>query len=168
MRSIKLKLVFWIEQLDRTIFVTLLLLMGFGLVQVYSASYIYATERYDSGLYFFIRQTGFALAGFVVLLTAAFFPPKLLKKLGWMVWLLGVVGVVATFIPGLGHSAGGAARWIALPYNFRFEPSELIKVGLPLLLANLLSDPKYFSPLTEKGAPWKWSAVWRLFILIAP
>ncbi len=46
---------------------------------------------------------------------------------------------MATFVPGLGVKAGGASRWLNLgPVNF--EPSELLKVSLPLLLASFLTS----------------------------
>jgi len=52
---------------------------------------------------------------------------------GWLLWLAASLGIVATLIPGLGISKGGAHRWIPLGFGFDFEPSELLKVSLPFI-----------------------------------
>ena len=45
-----------ILDIDRFLFLMVFFLMGIGLVQIYSASYIYATDTYNNGLFFFKKQ----------------------------------------------------------------------------------------------------------------
>jgi cell division protein FtsW len=49
----------------------------------------------------------------------------------------------------LGIRAGGAARWLNLPGGFVFEPSELVKISMPLLLASYVA--KFQSQASEHG-----------------
>ena len=141
-------------RLDRGLLLAILALMGIGLVQVYSSSFIFAIESRGDGLYFFKRQLFFSFVAIGVLIFTALMPFSLIKKFGWLLWLAAAVGVVATMIPGLGIRAGGAARWLNLPGGLVFEPSELLKISLSLLLAT------YFSRRFDLGkAEWPVKAV---------
>lgn len=118
-----------------------LFLLGLGLVQVYSSSYIYATENYSNGLFFFIRQSLFVLLGVTILFATATLPWNTLFKLGCALFAVAVVGIALTYLPALSIKAGGASRWLRLPLGQRFEPAELFKATLPFAIA-LLFVPK--------------------------
>jgi rod shape determining protein RodA len=55
-------------------------------------------------------------------------------------YALGIVGLVAVLIPGVGTTVNGAQAWLRLPAGFSFQPSEFAKLGLIVLLAMLLSE----------------------------
>ena len=124
-----------VRRIDHVVLVIIFLLLGVGLVQVYSSSYVYAIETRGDGLFFFKRQVVFAIAGFLLLGVTALLPWGFWRRMGPWIWILGVAGVLATYIPGLGASAGGAARWLRVGGGFHLEPSEFLKVALPLYLA---------------------------------
>lgn len=124
--------------LSSSLFLTIFALLGIGLVQVYSSSYIFAIESYGDGLYFFKRQAIFTILGLVALVCAVQIPFEKIRKYGWLVWILASLLLAATFIPGLGVRVGGALRWIQLPLGFRFEPSELLKIGFSFLIASFV------------------------------
>ena len=146
---------------DRGLLLSIFTLMGFGLVQVYSSSFIYAVDTYENGLHFFSKQALFALMGTGVLLVMAHLKWKFCKLLGGAFLLLSMVGLVLTYIPGIGVEAGGAHRWIQLPLGMRFEPSELLKVSFPFLLGTLMVT----SPVKFLG---KMDVPLRFLILLAP
>ena len=62
-------------------------------------------------------------------------------------------------LPGLGVKAGGAARWLAIPGGGVFEPSELLKIALSLLLAT------YFSSRAAIFGKYEWPLRGLLFII---
>ena len=124
--------------LTSSLFLALVALFGIGLMQVYSSSYIFATESYSDGLYFFKRQLIFTLAAGFTLVFFTQIPMKLLKNWSWLLWPASFVLLCFTFIPGLGVRVGGAARWIQFPMGIRFEPSELLKIGFSFLFATLV------------------------------
>ncbi len=117
----------------------ILTLLGGGLVQVYSSSYIFATESFGDGHYFFFRQALFSVAAFAALLAAVQLPIRWVEKWGWALWLVAGLGVAATFVPGVGVRVGGAARWLKFPMGLRFEPSEVLKFSFTVLFASLIS-----------------------------
>lgn len=133
--------------LDKSILLSILFLMGLGLVQVYSSSFIFAIEVHEDGLYFFRKQLVSAAIGFVLMLSVALMPSKLIKPFSLCLWIAAVVGVALTFFPGLAIKAGGAHRWLRLPLGQRFEPAELLKVAYPLFLAMIVIwQPKTAAP----------------------
>ncbi len=133
-----------LRYLSSSLFLSIIALIGIGLVQVYSSSYIFAIESYGDGLYFFKKQLVFALIAFVSLIGAVHIPFKYVEKFGWLMWLGSAVLVLATFIPGVGVRVGGAIRWIQLPMGIRFEPAELLKISFSLLFASLLCRQNNF------------------------
>lgn len=124
------------------LFLSVMALLGIGLVQVYSSSYIYATESFGNGLFFFQKQAFFVLIAFLMMLVFARVNLNWIRKWGWMLWLGAGAGVALTLIPGLGVKVGGSYRWLSLPFGFRFEPSEFLKVFLPVFLASLVIRPQ--------------------------
>lgn len=127
-------------RLDRGILLAVFFLIGLGLVQVYSSSYIFATEVYSDGLFFFRKQLIFAALGILALFIACMTPWSWSQRLGMVLWGVAVLGAIGTFIPGVGTRVGGAHRWLLLPMGFRFEPGELLRVTYPFALAPLIAE----------------------------
>jgi cell division protein FtsW len=127
-------------RMDRGILLATLFLIGLGLVQVYSSSYIFAAETYGDSLFFFRKQILFAFLGIATMLITANLPWKWARKFGVLCWGIAVLGVLLTFVPGVGQKIGGSYRWLKLPMGFRFEPGELLRVSFPFMLAPLIAD----------------------------
>lgn len=113
--------------LDAWLLLLLLILCGYGLFVLYSAS------GQDMGDV--TRQAVRMAAGFFVMIVLAQMRPRLLMTLTPWLYLVGVGLLVAVMLFGV--SAKGAQRWIALP-GFRFQPSEVMKLVLPMAMAAYL------------------------------
>jgi cell division protein FtsW len=135
--------------LDRALLLILFGLIGIGLVQVYSSSFIFAIESRGDGLYFFKRQFIFALLALPTIVGVAHIPWQKFERWGIFLWGAAVILLLATFVPGLGHRAGGAARWIQFG-GFRFEPAELLKLCLPFVFAFFLCVDE------RRVGVWRW------------
>ncbi len=131
-----------LQKNNRGLLTVVIALIGIGLVQVYSSSFIYALESLGDGFYFFKKQAVFSILAIGVLLLTSNIPFKWIQKWGWTLWVLAVFCMIATFIPGIGVKVGGSLRWISLPWGLRFEPSELLKIALSLFLATCLASSK--------------------------
>lgn len=116
--------------LDAIMLLLLLLLAGYGLFVFYSASgqSMAAVQRQ-------LIRYGVA---FGVMFLVACTPPRLFRR--WAPWLfaLGVMTLVAVLLVGVG--AKGAQRWLQLPGLPRFQPSELMKLIVPMTLAWYFAD----------------------------
>lgn len=149
-----------LRYLSSSLFLAIIALLGIGLVQVYSSSFIFAIESYGDGLFFFKRQLIFALLAFAVLVGTIHIPFRYIEKYGWALWFVATLGVMATYIPGLGVRVGGAMRWIQLPLGVRFEPGELLKIAFSVWFASLLTRQ------SNLLAKFKWP--WLLLAMVVP
>lgn len=114
--------------LDAPLLILILMLCAFGLFVLYSAS------AQDSG--YVMKQAVRMGVGLVAMLVVAQISPGLLER--WAPWVYagGVILLVCVLLFGVG--AKGAQRWLALP-GIRIQPSEIIKVVLPLTVAFCLA-----------------------------
>ena len=110
-------------QLDIPLLAALLLLMAMGLVVLYSAS---------GGSMDMVYRQGVRLGvGLVALLVFSQVPPHILRI--WTPWLyvLGIVLLLATWFVGTGRATN---RWLDLGF-IRFQPSEIMKLAVPMMMA---------------------------------
>lgn len=115
--------------LDLWLLLLLVLLCCFGLFVLYSAA-----ER-DMG--YVERQAVRMVAGFVVMGLIAQVRPVTLTRVAPWFYGVGVLLLVAVIIFGVG--AKGAQRWIGLPGGVRFQPAEIMKLALPMMVATYLA-----------------------------
>ncbi|NDD91483.1 putative lipid II flippase FtsW [bacterium] len=113
-------------------------LVIFGLVMVYSSSFIFAQERTGSGFSFIFKQLIFAVIGAGALVCAAQIPYQKWKQ--WAYPLLGSAAflLLLVLIPGIGAKSGGAQRWVGLG-GLRFQPSEWAKFVALVFIARQLT-----------------------------
>jgi cell division protein FtsW len=128
-----------LRYLSSGLLLSVIALFGAGLVQVYSSSYIFAIESYGDGLFFFKRQAFFALIAIISMFAVIHTPWRWIERFGWLMWPAAVVLLTLTFVPGFGVRVGGALRWLQVPFGFRIEPAEFLKVAFSILLASMIS-----------------------------
>jgi len=114
-----------------------ILLLGTGLVTLYSASYSFALRFFRDGNYFISRQLVFAAAGVILFLIFSRVNLEEMRKFIFPLVCVSAVLCVMTLIPGIGVERYGASRWIEAG-SISYQPSEMVKFVLPLYLAHLL------------------------------
>ena len=127
--------------IDQPLLLLTLLLLGLGLICMFSASYATAYNTQDgNSTYFILRQGIFAAGGLAVMLVASKFDYHKLHYFA-IPSLIFAVAVMATIkIPGLKNmwvNINGAIRWIQLPGIGTFQPSELAKIAVILCFSSL-------------------------------
>lgn len=120
--------------LDIPLLLILIVLCLGGLFVLYSAS--------GQNLYFVKRQAVFMLIGFVAMITVAQFPVRFWERWAIMFYIIGLLSLVAVMFFGVG--AKGAQRWLDLGIT-RFQPSELMKVAVPMMVSAFLGK-RYIPP----------------------
>ena len=116
--------------IDMTLLGLLLLLMLIGLYTLYSAS--------GQSQQLVVRQAVHLGIGLVVMLVAAQISPAAYRRWTPSVYLVGLVLLVSVMFFGVG--AKGAQRWLDLPGLPRFQPSEIMKLGVPMMAAWYVAD----------------------------
>ena len=82
------------------------------------------------------RQLKVVVASLPVLLVVSLLPHRRLARLSYLAWFAGVASLVLVLFVGV--NVGGARRWFDTPFDFRIQPSELMKPALVLALARWL------------------------------
>lgn len=113
-------------------------LLGIGLLMIYSSSTIYGADRYGDSYYLLKRQLIWLGVGAVFFLVTVRTDYHWLQRRSRLLLLLGVLLLIAVFIPGIGRSSGGARRWLSMG-GVGLQPSELVKYLMIIYLADLLS-----------------------------
>ena len=112
-------------------------LIGFGVVMVYSASAVQATLHYHDPQFFLKRQAAYAVGALALFFLIGLVDYHRLYKLTYPV-LGGVGALLLACVVGLGHSGGGATRWLAVG-PVHVQPAEMAKLALVTWLAYSLA-----------------------------
>ncbi len=146
---------------DYVFLIIVLVLLAFGTVMVYSASFAYAQNKYGDSYYIIVRQALFIVVGLIAMGFAMWFRPEWYRRLAIPAYAVCFFMLALVPIPGIGAEHNGARRWIDLGF-IEIQPSEFMKLGLVLILA------WYFERYYERVADYKnfWRATF--FGVIAP
>jgi len=125
----------------RQALVLALILVGVGIVMVYSSSSVVARNRFDDSSFFLQRQILRAMIGVAVMFAAAQCPLSLWRRLSRPLLIAGLFSLVLVLLVGHGR---GAQRWLPFPvpaatWSLSFQPSEFVKLVLVLYLADVLA-----------------------------
>ncbi|MFG6412365.1 rod shape-determining protein RodA [Roseateles sp. DC23W] len=114
----------WLSGFDIPLLLAIFWLCGWGLVSMYSAGYDHGTRFVDHG-----RNMALGLG---LMFIVAQVPPQRLMMLAVPLYTLGIALLIATALFGI--SKKGATRWLNVGVT-QIQPSELLKIATPLMLA---------------------------------
>jgi len=115
---------------DQMLLWVIFILLGLGLVMVYSASIAMAEADKAVGhqsTYFLVRQAIFILIGLVAGFVTFQIPITWWQKVAPYLFLSGLGLLVLVLIPGIGRNVNGSQRWLSL-FVMNLQPSELMKL----------------------------------------
>ena len=116
-------------KVDTPLLILLILLSGFGLLILYSSS--------GGSLNLVYRQLIHLALATSVMLVIAQVPPILMLRFTPILMILGIILLILVLF--FGSSGGGAQRWLDVGV-VRFQPSELMKIIVPMTIAAILSQ----------------------------
>ena len=115
------------------------LLCGFGIVMMYSASSIYAMNKFDNYLHFFMQQIKWLTIGAVLMLMLSQVNYQILKKIAYALLIISwVVLVMGYFFKG----NNPASRWLVLGGRSWMTTSDLARVSLIIFTAYFVEKNK--------------------------
>ena len=123
---------------DMWLFGAMIVLLSVGVVMVYSASAIVATDRFHDPYFFLKKQLVWALLGSIALLVALRMDYRRLERWQWPILLGAGVLLVLVLVPPFAQSINGSRRWLRLGL-VSFQPAELAKLALVVYLAAYLA-----------------------------
>jgi cell division protein FtsW len=125
---------------DAILYGTVVALVAFGVVMVYSSSAVFASQQFHDGQHFLIRQGIYAAMAMLLMVAIAKIDYHRYRRFTYPI-LAGAVILLIAVVAGFGRTAGGAARWIQVgPINI--QPAEIAKLALIFYLAYSLSKKR--------------------------
>ncbi|MSP62598.1 MAG: putative lipid II flippase FtsW [Myxococcales bacterium] len=122
---------------DVLLFTAILGLCGFGVVMVYSASAVYAAQKFGAADHFLRRDLAYTALGLVMLAVAVRKDYGSYRRLAYPLLGLAFFLLVAVLIAGV--RINGARRWFHLG-PLSFQPAELAKLAVVIYLARSLAQ----------------------------
>ena len=137
------KIPFWLRawqrlHIDFWLFIGLVTITAYGMLVLYSATGASETMFQNR----IIQVT----LGFMVMLIIAQFPPKFYQRIAPYLFLIGFAMLV--LVDAIGTTSKGAQRWLDLGF-IRFQPSEIVKLAVPLMVAVYLGNRPIPPKLSE-------------------
>ena len=130
-----------------------LLLLGIGMVMVYSASIAIAEGSRSTGhqpMYYLMRHAVFVLVSVVLAAVAFQVPSRAWQHTAPYLFMAGFVLLVLVLIPGIGREVNGSRRWISL-FVINLQPSEFMKIFVLLYAADYTVRKAAFMHSLRRG-----------------
>jgi cell division protein FtsW len=115
----------------------IILLTGIGLVVLYSSSYAYSQRFMKSSNELIIKQAIIAGIGLILFFLLSRINLEKTRKFIFPLLMISALLCVMAILPGIGVEKKGASRWIQIG-TFSYQPSEMVKLLLPVYLAHIL------------------------------
>lgn len=124
---------------DYSLLFTIIFLTVFGLIMIYSASSYKAQLDYGNPGYFMLRQAGIAGVSFVAMYIVSKIDYHWFARFAMLGYIVSYVTLLLTRFTPLGVASHGKKRWLRLG-PLQFQPTEIVKISLILLLAVLIAN----------------------------
>ena len=125
---------------DRVMNAAVLLLLLLGVILVYAATRDWFASNNLDPQYYLKRQLVNVIIGIALAYGTTLIDYRLLRAYTPIVWGVGVLGLIAVLVPGLGSTVNGARSWIAFPGGFQIQPAELAKISIIVGMALILAE----------------------------
>ena len=123
--------------MDFPLFVVILILAGFGLIMVFSASMVEDAQRVDKNIYYhLIKQGSWLIVGIGAMITMLIIPYQKLRSKG-LITIGMIISLLLLIIVLFMGSRKGSTRWIDI--GISIQPSEFAKLMLIIYLSDTIA-----------------------------
>lgn len=136
------------HKVDMWFLLSVLLLWGLGIFTLLACT---KNHFADNSFSYVKRQFFSSIIGFVFFFCFMFIDIKKIRKMVGIIVIVSFVFCLLTFIKPISIERNGARRWLKMPGNFTFQPSELAKFAVVLFLANFFDKQERLENPEEKN-----------------
>ena len=134
-----------LEKLTNYFLINVFFLTLFGVIMVFSASYMYATENMGNSYFFLYKQLIFIVMGLSVALIFSKLKILYLYKQAYKINAFFGLLITCTLIPGVGVMMKGSRRWLNLGF-MNLQPGEFLKYTLMLAAIRYFENFNNYTP----------------------
>ena len=132
----------WWKNIDKFLFSLIILLFTTGLFFSLVSTSLLVSDKLDTNDYsFFLKHLTFVILGLMIIFILSSINEEKLLKISPTIFLLSLIALF--LVPIIGVEVNNATRWIDLFFLPRFQPIELVKPFLIILISLILSDERY-------------------------
>ena len=132
----------WWKNIDKFIFFLIILLFITGLFFSLVSTSLLVSDKLDTNDYaFFFKHLSFVILGLIIIFILSSINEDKLFKISPIIFIFALITLI--FVPIVGVEVNSAKRWIDLFILPRFQPIELVKPFLIILISLILSTEKY-------------------------
>ena len=127
------------KKLDKILLLSMIVLAIFGIIMIYSASFVWAEYKFNDSFKFVKAQGIFFLVGLFLIYLFLKIDINFLKKKSNLILLGCFLLLVLVLIPGIGTIRNGSRSWFGIG-GFGIQPSEFSKIGLIIYTSKYLAN----------------------------
>ena len=132
----------WWKNIDKFIFFLIIFLFIIGLFFSLVSTSLLASDKLDTNDYaFFFKHLSFVFLGIIIIFVLSSINEEKLFKISPSIFLLSLISLF--LVPIIGVEVNSAQRWLDLYFLPRFQPIEIVKPFLIILISLILSSEKY-------------------------
>ena len=130
--------------------ITVILLVTFGLIMIYSASSIWAEYKFHDSFHYVKQQALFTVIGFIIMYIVSKIDYNIYFKKANIILGICFLLLILVLIPGIGSIRNGSRSWFGIG-PFGVQPSEFIKLALIIFTSKYLVNSNKFLKSYKKG-----------------
>ncbi len=135
---------------DKWLLIIIIMTAIFGIVMIYSASFIWAEYKFNDPFKFVKAQSAFFMMSLLLVLILRKINPDIYYKKANFILFVCFVLLVLVLIPGLGKLRNGSRSWFGIG-GFGIQPSEFAKIGLIIYVSKYLANNNRIITDIKKG-----------------
>ena len=132
----------WWKNIDKFIFFLIIFLFIIGLFFSLVSTSLLVSDKLDTNDYtFFFKHLSFVFLGIIIIFVLSSINEKKLLKISPVIFIFSLISLF--LVPIIGVEVNNAQRWLDLYFLPRFQPVEIVKPFLIILISLILSSEKY-------------------------
>ena len=126
------------KRFDTAFLIIILILLAYGVIMVFSASYPAALQKTGNSLRFISQHVLYVAVGIAAMLLISRIDYRLYRRFAYIIFGIALILLILVAIPGVGRVLNNARRWIYIG-PIGFQPSEIMKFAVIVLFSHLIA-----------------------------
>lgn len=126
------------KRFDTAFLIIILILLAYGVIMVFSASYPAALQKTGNSLHFISQHVLYVAVGIAAMLLISRIDYRLYRRFAYIIFGVALILLILVAIPGVGRVLNNARRWIYIG-PIGFQPSEIMKFAVIVLFSHLIA-----------------------------
>ena len=153
------------KNFDKPLFFAVIILAIFGVIMIYSASFVWAEYKFNDPYKFAKMQGIFLLIGIILMFMLSKIDYHIYYKYANIILFSCAILLILVLIPGIGTVRNGSRSWFGIG-SLGIQPSEFAKIGLIIYVAKYLANNKKYMKSVIHGVLPILSIIGIFFLLI--